>query len=322
MPWPKSLKTISDAGAMLEDGPPKSLSRLVEGMISILRRTAWPDDPAEQGAYAWLPAALGLPPHAAATLDEAWDRVATALGVAPGELARRVATFYGVPGPEPLRPTSGALRLVPDALLRERSVLPLDEDGKAIRIATSDPVDLATEAEIRRVTGRTPVFVVVPPGELRAALSAAPDPRNPGLAAARGRGQAPAPGLCTILVVDDDPGARMVARAVLERKEYRVVEAADGAEALERFSGHPGISLAVVDLHMPGMGGRELVRRLRGTPGAERLSIVVLTGTEDPTTEADLIEDGADDYLQKPLDPRLFLARVSATLRRSGAGGG
>ncbi|MDP2955138.1 MAG: response regulator [Longimicrobiales bacterium] len=312
---------ISEAGAMLEDGPPESLSRLVEGMVSLLRKTAWPDDPSEQGAHAWLPAAVGLPPRGAATLDEAWDRTATALGVAPVELARRVASFYGVPGPESLRPTSGALRLVPDALLRERSVLPLDEDGRAIRVATSDPVDLTTEAEIRRVTGRNPVFVVVPPGELRAALAGAPDPRNSGVAAVRSRGPTPAPGRCTILVVDDDPGARMLARVVLGRKEYRVVEAANGAEALERFSAHPGISLAVVDLQMPGMGGRELVRRLRATPGAEHLPIVVLTGTEDPTTEADLIEDGADDYLQKPLDPRLFLARVSATLRRSGGGG-
>lgn len=313
---------ISDAGAMLEDSPPEALARLVEGTVSILRRTAWPDDPSQQGAYAWLSAAVGLPPRGAATLEEAWDLVGTTLGVAPGELARRVASFYGVRGPEPLRPTSGALRLVPDALLRERSVLPLDEDGRAIRIATSDPVDLTTEAEIRRVTGRNPVFVVVPPGDLRAALARAPAPRGPGAGAVRAWGTAPAPRLCTILVVDDDPAARMLARAVLERKEYRVVEAADGAEALELVSEQPGITLALVDLQMPGMGGRELVRLLRASSGAERLSIIVLTGTEDPTTEADLIEDGADDYLQKPLDPRLFLARVAATLRRSGADGG
>lgn len=237
---------ISDAGAMLEDSPPETLARLVEGTVSILRRTAWPDDPSQQGAYAWLPAAVGLPPRGAATLEEAWSFVGIALGVTLGELARRVASFYGVPGPEPLRPTSGALRLVPDALLRERSVLPLDEDGRAIRMATSDPVDLTTEAEIRRVTGRNPVFVVVPPGDLRAALARAPAPRDPGAAAARG--PAPAPRLCTILVVDDDAAARLLARAVLERKEYRVVEAADGAEALELVSGHPGITLALVDL--------------------------------------------------------------------------
>lgn len=70
------------------------------------------------------------------------------------------------------------------------------------------------------------------------------------------------------------------------------------------------------------MGGRELVRRLRAAPATRPLAIVVHTGTHDPAVEADLIDDGADEYLDKPLDPRLFLARVSANLRRTGAGVG
>ncbi len=60
--------------------------------------------------------------------------------------------------------------------------------------------------------------------------------------------------------------------------------------------------------------------RVRASPEGGRLAIIVLTGAEDPALEADLIEGGADDYLQKPLDPRLFLARVAATLRRAGPG--
>ena len=108
----------------------------------------------------------------------------------------------------------------------------------------------------------------------------------------------------------------------LERKGYPVVEAEGGAGALERLAAHPGICLAVVDLEMPDMDGRELVRRLRATQDHAHLAIVVLTGTHDPAVEADLIEAGADDYLVKPLDPRLFLARVTATLRRTGAAAG
>jgi CheY-like chemotaxis protein len=213
---------------------------------------------------------------------------------------------------------------VPEALLAERHVLPLDEDGRTVRVATADPVDLLTEAEIRRVSGRTPAFVVVPPARLRAALD-----ETLGRARKGRRAEVPSepfgppsPPECPILIVDDDPTARLVARAVLERKGYPVLEAPGGAEALALFGLNPGIGLAVVDLEMPLMDGHELVRRLRAAPGGAALAIVVLTGTQDPSVEAALIEEGADDYLEKPLDPRLFLARVSATLRRTAAGSG
>lgn len=309
---------VTDAGGLLEDAAPESMARILEGVVQLLRGIAWPEPPAEAGTHPWLAAALGLPPVPARTLEEAWGRAADSLGISEDELARRLADAFGLDRPEPLRATHAALRLVPEALVRERRILPLDEDGRSIRVATANPVDLATEADVRRVTGRTPRFVVVPPASLEAALRAAPR-RAGGEPAAAGAG--PDPARCPILVVDDDPAARILARAVLERRGYPVLEAKGGAEALERFSAHPEACLAVVDLEMPDVGGRELVQRLRATPGAEHLAIVVLTGTHDPAVEADLIEAGADDYLEKPLDPRLFIARVSATLRRTGAHG-
>lgn len=320
---------VSEAGSLLEDGAPEGVARLTEGVVALLRRIAWPDDPAQQRGFAWLTGALGLPPRPAATLEDAWRGAAEESGLSAHEVARRVAACYGTEGPEPLHSTAGALRLVPEAMMRERAVLPLDEDGRVIRVATSNPADLSAEAEIHRVSGRTPRFVVVPPTELAAGAQAAwREARRAGPPGAASRGETPtappaavpASAPCPILVVDDDPGARVLARAVLERKGYRVVEAADGEEALARWGSDPGIRLAVVDLEMPGMGGAELVRGLRASPGGERLAIVVLTGAEDPALEVDLIEGGADDYLQKPLEPRLFLARVAATLRRSGAG--
>lgn len=315
---------LSEAGTILEDAPQESLARVLEGVLQVLRRVAWPDAPASACACPWLGAAAGVSPSAAATPEDAWESAARALGVSQDDLAERIARHFGLAGPEALRPTSGALRLVPEALLAERHVLPLDEDGRTVRVATADPVDLLTEAEIRRVSGRTPAFVVVPPARLRAALD-----ETLGRARKGRRAEVPSepfgppsPPECPILIVDDDPTARLVARAVLERKGYPVLEAPGGAEALALFGLNPGIGLAVVDLEMPLMDGHELVRRLRAAPGGAALAIVVLTGTQDPSVEAALIEEGADDYLEKPLDPRLFLARVSATLRRTAAGSG
>ncbi|HSW30186.1 MAG TPA: response regulator [Longimicrobiales bacterium] len=311
---------VTEVGTLLEDAAPGSLARILEGVVQHLRCIAWPEAPAGEGAHPWLAAALGIPPVGAATLEEAWVRAARALGTSQDDVARRLAGAFGLSGPEPLRATAAALRLVPEALLGDRWILPLDEDGRIIRIATANPVDLVTEADVRRVSGRSPHLVVVPPAPLREALGRAA-PRRSDPPEALGA-MAPAPARCTILVVDDDRGARILARAVLERRGYPVIEAKGGEEALERLAAHPGICLAVVDLEMPDMDGRELVRRLRARQDHARLAIVVLTGTRDPAVEADLIEAGADDYLVKPLDPRLFLARVSGTLRRTGAGPG
>lgn len=307
---------LSEAGRLLEEAPADAVVRRHEATLHLLRELAWPEDPRP---HAWLYACVGARPGRAETLAEAWSDTAGSLGVAPLEVAARVAAALGVLPPEPLIPSPGALRLVPPYLVAARGVLPLHEDGVAIRVATSNPLDLAAEAEIQRVSGRTPMWVVVPPTELAAAVGRIQDESGGGALRASGvAGMIVDPARAPILVVDDDVGSRSLARAVLERKGYPVLEAADGVEALERLADAGAVALAVVDLEMPGMGGRELVRALRHAPGAERTAIIVLTGTADPEVEADLMEAGADDYLRKPLDPRPFLARVSATLRRSG----
>jgi len=306
---------VSDVGALLEGAPPEALARKVEGVLRVLRAVAWPDDPVEQRPHAWLAAVVPGLPEAGGTLQQAWERAATLEGASLEDVASLVAAHYGVQGPEPLHPSAGVRRLVPEAWATDRGVLPLDEDGTLLRLATSDPVDVLTELEIRRVAGRSPLFVVVPPNALEEAWRAATPTAGP--TAASGTASDLVPAQCPVLLVDDDPGARVIAKAVLERKGFPVVDAPDGEGALEAYMRRADIRLAVVDLEMPGMGGRELVRRLREADTARALGIVVLTGSKDAELEAELIEGGADDYIQKPLDPRLFLARVSATLRRS-----
>ncbi len=120
-----------------------------------------------------------------------------------------------------------------------------------------------------------------------------------------------------ILVVDDDGTTRMIARSVFEARGYRVSEARDGAEALVRLARGEHFSLMLLDLDMPNVGGRDVLRSVRQSMGTVGLPVVVLTGAPDHATEVELIELGADDYLRKPIDPPLLSIRVKAALRRA-----
>ncbi len=122
-----------------------------------------------------------------------------------------------------------------------------------------------------------------------------------------------------VLLVDDDPINRMVVRNLLQKSGYRVSEAADGHAALEALKTTDDVAAMVLDLAMPGMGGEELLSGLKASMTTAGIPVIVLTGSEDKGAEARLIDQGADDYLEKPVDPTRFLARVKATLRRAGA---
>lgn len=122
-----------------------------------------------------------------------------------------------------------------------------------------------------------------------------------------------------VLVVDDDPVSRKIARAVLEKSGFKISEACDGVEALERIRAGEDYSLVVLDLQMPKMGGQEVLVEVRKSIATVGLPVIILTGSEEAGTEVELIEAGADDYLRKPLDPDRFVARVNAVLRRVGA---
>ncbi len=124
-----------------------------------------------------------------------------------------------------------------------------------------------------------------------------------------------------ILVADDDPIIRQIASTLLSKAGYSVTEVEDGVAALERLnSDDPDdhVDLIISDLDMPRLNGYDLLRLARGAPRTAALPIVVLTGEEEPETEAKLIEEGADDYIRKPIDPVRFIARVKAVLRRAG----
>ena len=123
----------------------------------------------------------------------------------------------------------------------------------------------------------------------------------------------------TVLVVDDDPLIRGMARATLEAESLVVDEAATGEAALERLlsdAGGPLPRLLLLDLGLPGVDGHTVVRKLRESARARRVPIVILTGSEREDDEFALMEEGVDDYLRKPIDPTRLRARCRAVLRR------
>jgi type II secretory ATPase GspE/PulE/Tfp pilus assembly ATPase PilB-like protein/ActR/RegA family two-component response regulator len=123
----------------------------------------------------------------------------------------------------------------------------------------------------------------------------------------------------TILLVDDDSLVRTLARQLLERQGYQVVEAADGASGLKELLKGEGVDLVVLDLSMPKMDGRAVLRAVRGDPRTAGLPVLVLTGEREEGVEVELMDEGADDYIRKPIEPARFVARIKAALRRAGS---
>ncbi len=115
-----------------------------------------------------------------------------------------------------------------------------------------------------------------------------------------------------ILIADDDPHIRNVIRFALARDGLAVVEAADGAAALDLIA-REAPDLLILDVMMPEMDGTELCRRLRRT---SEVPIIFLSSRDEEIDRVLGLELGADDYMTKPFSPRELVARVRAVLRR------
>lgn len=122
-----------------------------------------------------------------------------------------------------------------------------------------------------------------------------------------------------ILLVDDDPTIRTLARVLLEKNGFRVAEVGDGPAAMEHLAAGGECGLVVLDLDLPTLSGLEVLRRIRSSTSTAGVPVVVLTGSEGDEVEIDAMNAGADDYIRKPLEPARFVARVKAALRRAGS---
>jgi CheY-like chemotaxis protein/phosphoribosyl 1,2-cyclic phosphodiesterase len=120
-----------------------------------------------------------------------------------------------------------------------------------------------------------------------------------------------------VLVVDDDPDIRALARKALVQDGHNVSEAASGREALALIAAHAP-DLMVLDLLMPVQGGLEVLKILRSLPATALLPVVVLTAMDDEASTRAGFELGATDYLTKPFSIPQLAARVRACLARAG----
>lgn len=118
-----------------------------------------------------------------------------------------------------------------------------------------------------------------------------------------------------ILIVDDEKNIRELVKFNLESRGYKVIEAADGEEALNLvITGAP--LLIILDLMLPKIDGLEVCRILKGNPLTKKIPIIMLTALGDEIDKIVGLELGADDYITKPFSPRELVARVRAVIRR------
>jgi DNA-binding response OmpR family regulator len=121
-------------------------------------------------------------------------------------------------------------------------------------------------------------------------------------------------GKTTLLVADDEPDLLAELKPLLQRSGYEVVTAVNGVDALATIATHKP-ALIILDLLMPHLDGREVVRRLREQ--GDWTPVILLTQVDTASERVLSLQEGADDYLNKPFDPLELLARIQAVLRRT-----
>ena len=119
-----------------------------------------------------------------------------------------------------------------------------------------------------------------------------------------------------VLVVDDESRMRKLVRDFLVKKDFEVLEAGDGAEAIDIFFATKDIALVILDVMMPKMDGWETCRTIRKY---SQVPIIMLTARSEERDELQGFNLGVDEYISKPFSPKILVARVEAILRRSNA---
>ena len=117
-----------------------------------------------------------------------------------------------------------------------------------------------------------------------------------------------------VLVVDDEARMRKIVRDFLVAKDYMVVEASNGEEAIDIMYEDKNIDLVLLDVMMPKMDGWEACREIRKF---SKVPIIMLTAKSDETDELLGYNLGIDEYITKPFSPKILVARIDAILRRT-----
>ena len=118
-----------------------------------------------------------------------------------------------------------------------------------------------------------------------------------------------------ILIVDDEPDILEFIKYLLEREDYQVETAENGIEAIRKSKTFKP-DLILMDVMMPIMDGIEACRQIKLQPDTKNIFIIFLTARSEEYSEIAGFEAGADDYINKPVKPRVLLSRIKAILKR------
>ena len=117
------------------------------------------------------------------------------------------------------------------------------------------------------------------------------------------------------ILVDDESRMRKLVKDFLTKKNFQVLEAGNGEEAMDIFYEEKDIALIILDVMMPKMDGWEVCREIRKN---SKVPIIMLTARSDERDELLGFDLGVDEYISKPFSPKILVARVEAILRRTG----
>ena len=119
----------------------------------------------------------------------------------------------------------------------------------------------------------------------------------------------------TILVVDDEPSIRGLLRAALDGNGYRLLDAADGASALQ-IAQRERPDLILLDIALPGLSGLEVCRRLRANPATAETPVLLLSGIVQAGEQREATKAGAQGVIAKPFSPAALVTQIEDALRR------
>jgi two-component system alkaline phosphatase synthesis response regulator PhoP len=120
----------------------------------------------------------------------------------------------------------------------------------------------------------------------------------------------------TVLIADDEPDVLEILEYYLTRNNYFVIKAANGAEALHKLKNEiPDI--AILDVMMPEMDGIEVLKKAKSIDYLQSVLIVMLTAAAGDNIEIEALENGADDFISKPIKPKIFISRIDSIYRKN-----
>lgn len=119
----------------------------------------------------------------------------------------------------------------------------------------------------------------------------------------------------SILIADDEPDILEIISFNLKKEGYDILTAENGNQAIQKAVDFRP-DLIILDMMMPGKSGLEVCKLLRIKPEFKETIIIFLTAMNDETTEVSGLETGADDYITKPISPKVLISRINALFRR------